>query len=127
MLNSINLDVPLVYQYPDYSTACKSVVTIEVLKYNEFDIGINEFLNNYLDTINSSGSSIANFENVFDHYFVGNHYSSHGFLCNLSVEVNAVKKYFSKINKSKCSCHDLTGTNFENLLDYVSHGRQVVI
>lgn len=126
MLNSVNFDVPLIYQYPDYPTACESVATVETLKYNGFDIDINEFLDNYLDTIDSSDSSIASFENVFDHYFVGNPYSSHGFLCNPPVEVNAVKKYFSEINKSKCSCHDLTGTNFENLLDYVSHGRQVV-
>lgn len=127
MLNSVNLDVPLIYEYPDYSTACESVAMIEISKYNEFDIGINEFLNNYLDTINYNGSSIANFENVFDRYFVGNFYSSHGFLCNPLVEVNVVKKYFSKINKSKCSCHDLTETYFENLLDYVSHDRLVVI
>lgn len=127
MLNSINLDVSLVYRYSDYLIACKSVSTIEVSKYNGFDIGINEFSNNYLDTINSSDSSIANFENVFDHYFVGNPYSSNGFLYNPSVEVNVAKKYFSKINKSKCSCHDLTETNFENLLGYVSHDRQVVI
>ena len=79
MLGSTNLDVPLIYQYPDYPTACESVATIEVSKYNEFDIGINEFLNNYLDTINYSDSPIANFENVFDRYFIGNPYSSHGF------------------------------------------------
>lgn len=30
MLNSVNLNVPLIYQYPDYSTACESVTTIEV-------------------------------------------------------------------------------------------------
>lgn len=56
MLNSVNLNVPLIYQYPDYSTACESVTKIEMSKYNEFDIGINEFLNNYLDTINYSDS-----------------------------------------------------------------------
>lgn len=56
MLNSVNLNVPLIYQYPDYLTACESVATIEMSKYNEFDIGINEFLNNYLDTINYSDS-----------------------------------------------------------------------
>lgn len=127
MLGSTNLDVPLIYQYPDYPTACESVATVETLKYNGFDIGINEFLDNYLDTIDSSDSSIANFENVFDHYFVGNPYSSHGFLCNPPVEVNAVKKYFSEINESDCSVIDLTGASFENLLDYVSQHKPVVI
>ena len=67
------------------------------------------------------------FLNVFDHYVVGNPYSSHGFLCNPPVEVNAVKKYFSEINESNCSVLDLTGTSFENLLDYISQNKPVVI
>ena len=94
MFNSINLDVPLVYQCPDYQTACKSVSTIEVSKYNGFDIDINEFLNNYLDTISSSDSSIANFENVFDHYFVGNPYSSHGFYATHQLRQTQLRNIF---------------------------------
>lgn len=127
MLGSTNLDVPLTYQYPDYPTACESVATVEMLQYNGFDIGINEFLDNYLDIIDSSDSSIADFEDVFDHYFVGNPYSYHGFLCNPPVEVKAVEKYFSKINELNRSVLDLTGTSFENLLDYLSQGSPVVI
>lgn len=127
MLGSTNLDVPLTYQYPDYPTACESVATVEMLQYNGFDIGISEFLDNYLDTIDSNDSSIANFENVFDHYFVGNPYSYSGFLCNPPVEVNAVEKYFSEINESERSVYDLTGTSFEILLDYVSQDSPVVI
>lgn len=127
MLGSTELDVPLTYQYPDYPTACESVATVEMLEYNGYNLSINEFLDNYLDTISPEDSRIQDFENVFDHYFVGNPYSSHGFLCNPPVEVNAVKKYFSEINETKRSVLDLTGTSFENLLDYVSQGSPVVI
>lgn len=127
MLGSTELDVPLTYQYPDYPTACESVATVEVLKYNGYNLSVNEFLDNYLDTISPEDSRVQDFDNVFDHYFVGNPYSSHGFLCNPPVEVNAVKKYFSEINETKRSVLDLTGTSFENLLDYVSQGRPVVI
>lgn len=127
MLGSTNLDVPLTYQYPDYPTACESVATVEMLQYNGYNLSISEFLDNYLDTIDSDDSSIADFDNVFDHYFVGNPYSSHGFLCNPPVEVKAVQKYFSEINESNRSVLDLTGTSFENLLDLVSQGSPVVI
>jgi uncharacterized protein YvpB len=123
----VNLEVPLIYQYPDFPTGCESVATVELLQYFGYDISVNEFVNNYLDTISPKDSQISDFENIFDHYFVGKPTSSGGYLCNPPVVVSAVEKYFSEINEVSRSPVDLTGVNFQNLLDELAVGNPVVI
>lgn len=127
LLGRVKLEVPLIYQYPDFPTGCETVATVEMLQYLGYDIEVDEFIDNYLDTIAYDDSRIADFENVFDYYFVGNPRSYSGFLCNPPVIVDAVNKYFSKLNVVLASPVDLTGTSLRNLLDYVSDGYPVVI
>lgn len=126
-VNSINLDVPLIYQYPDFPTGCESVATVEMLQYFGYDITPDEFIDNYLDTISYNDSRIGSFKNIFDAYFVGNPRSTGGWMCNPSVEIRAVEKYFSEINEVNRSPVDLSGTDFNFLFDELIQGRPVVI
>ena len=91
LISSVNLEVPLIMQYPNFPTGCESVATTALLQYYGYKIDENEFVDNYVDTIESNASNIGDFENVFDAYFVGNPRSSHGFLCNPPVMINSVK------------------------------------
>lgn len=127
MLGRVQLEVPLIYQYPDYPTGCESVATVEMLQYLGYDIEVDEFTDNYLSTIDYKDSRISDFENVFDRYFVGNPRSSSGFSCNPAVMIDAVSRYFSELNGVVGSPVDLSGTSFKNLLDYVSDGSPVVV
>ena len=127
MLGSKELDVPLIYQYPDFPTGCESVSTVEMLQYNGYSITPDEFIDNYLDTISYDDSLKVETENIFDCYFLGNPRSSHGFLCNPPVIHSAVSEYFSEINEVSKSPIDLTGTSFEFLLDEIAVGNPVVI
>lgn len=127
LLSSINLDVPLIYQYPEFPTGCESVATVEVLQYLGYDISVDEFIDNYVDTIEPSQINLGDFDNIFNHYFVGNPRSSSGWLCNPPVMISAVSKYFSEINETSRSPLDLTGTSFDFLLDELAEGHPVVI
>ena len=127
MLGGMELDVPLIYQYPNFPTGCESVSTVEMLQYNGYSITPDEFIDNYLDTISYEDSLKVETENIFDCYFLGNPRSSHGFLCNPPVLYSAVEEYFSELNDVSKSPVDLTGTSFEFLLDELAVGNPVVI
>lgn len=128
MMNFVQLEVPLYDQTVDYKTACESVATVATLNYLGYDITIDEFLDEYLDTIGPWDSEVFNCEdNIFDHYFVGNPRTHDGWLCNPPVIVTGVERYFSDIGETERRPYDYTGVGFNFLLDEVAKGNPVII
>lgn len=128
MLNFTQLDVPLYDQTVDYKTACESVATVATLNYMGYDVTIDEFLDEYLDTIDPWATEVFECEsNIFDSYFVGNPRTSAGWLCNPPVICEAVSEYFSEIGEADCRPYDYTGVGFSFLLDEVAAGHPVVL
>lgn len=121
MITMVSLDVPLIMQLPEYPTGCESVATVMVLQYYGFDIDCETFITKYLDTTNEV------YENVMDDYFLGNPKSYKGWACNPSVICNAVTKYFNEINEKELSAYDLTGTEFNLLLNELVDDNPVLI
>lgn len=128
MLNFSSLDVPLYDQTVEYKTACESVATVATLNYQGYEITIDEFLDNYLDTTDPWSAEVFACEgNVFDSYFLGDPHLSSGLLCNPPVIVRGVEKYFLDIGESSRRPYDYTGVGLNFLLDEVSKGNPVVI
>lgn len=120
-LSSVKLDVPLVLQEPELPTGCEAVSTVMLLGYYDFDIDKVEFVSKYVSyDYNKS-------DDMYENYFYGNPFSEFGSYCNPNVCCESISKYFSDLNYTKLSSHDLTGESLDYILNLVRLGNPVAI
>ncbi len=113
-------DVPVISQFPDFSTGCESVSAVIAMQYAGSDITVDEFADEYLPK-----SSEFYFENGKkygpDPYltFIGSPKSSNSYGCMAPVIENAMKSYYG----NQKNILNLTGTSLEKLCaDYIDNG-----
>ena len=118
-----------ILQEPAYPTGCESVSTVMALQYLGFDISCDDFIEKYLDT--TRDWSLFNIyqepDILFNHYFFGNPASSSGWLCFPPVIKEAVEEYFMEISCQDWECIDMTGSEFDDLLEEINQGYPCVI
>ena len=92
------IDVVYIDQTKDYPTGCESVTTTMCLKYYNFDISVDEFINNYLELGDMYYKGNKLFApDPFDK-FVGSPYDSHSYGCYAPVIEKALKKIINEKN-----------------------------
>ena len=120
---NIFLDVPHMSQKPELPSGCEITSLAMLLNYlhPEENVDKVELASEYLETGEPGVVSP-------DEKFVGNPRSSSGFGANAPVLVETAKKYFAE-NKTESEniVKDLTGTEFKDLLKYVTQGYPVMI
>ena len=109
----VNLDVELIYQYPEYPSGCELVSLTMLLKYYGYDTDKSDIIENYLIT----GS------NFVDSYS-GSVYSSGG--CFAPAIVKMANKFLTE-HDNKYKALDLTGTKLEDLYKYIDDGAPVMV
>lgn len=121
MASSVNLDIDLINQYPNYPTGCESVATVETLNYLGFNITVDEFIDKYLP------KTMTPYEGVFFDYFYGDPRSYYGSLCYPEVITKSVDAYFSDINCKSCRVYNYSNKSFKFLLNELSLGHPIII
>lgn len=107
----------------DYPTGCESVTTCMVLKYMGYDISIDTFIDEYLDTFDIMVNNGIMYGEDPNEYFIGNPRSSSGYGCYSPV----IKKALVKI-AGENAVHDLQGRSIEEMIEkYVSNGIPVIM
>ena len=92
------IDVVYIDQTNDYPTGCESVTTTMCLKYHNFDISVDEFINNYLELGDMYYKGNKLFApDPFDK-FVGSPYDDHSYGCYAPVIEKALKKIINTKN-----------------------------
>lgn len=121
---NILLDVENILQEPELPTGCEITSLTILLNYLHPEEKIDKILlaDDYLET--GEPGTVAP-----DEKFVGNpHNSSNSFGAYAPVLVDSANKYYEKnMPESKESVKNLTGTELEDLLKYVTNGYPVMI
>ena len=120
-ISSIRLNVSNILQNPEMPTGCEITSLTIDLNYLFPNDGITKqyMADNYLDkaTIGTASPNDA---------FLGSPYSSHSYGCYAPVIERAANSYISAAGKDY-QAHNITGTEFTDLLKYLSDGYPVII
>ena len=107
----------------NYPTGCESVTTCMALNYMGYDISIDTFIDQYLDTYNIILSNGMSYGEDPNQYFIGNPRSTSGYGCFSPV----IKKALIKI-AGENAVHDLQGRSIDEMIEkYVSNGIPVIM
>lgn len=113
--NALDLDLDIIYQYPELPAGCESVSLTMVLNYYGYGLDKTSIVDNYL---------------VYSENFVmgynGNPYASTGggiYAPGLTITANN----FLQANGAKHYAENITGTDFDTLLEYVASGYPIIV
>ena len=113
------LDFQTVLQRPELPTGCEITALAQTLNYFDFDIGKVELCEKFMEIDLDAFYSM-------DNAYVGDPYSEYGYGCNAPVITNTANDYFGYLG-SDWRAHNLTGTDFQDLLYQIAEGRPVII
>lgn len=113
------IDLKPLCQYPELSTGCEITSLTMVLNYYNINADKCSLADNYLEKgpVGETDFRIA---------FEGNPRDPNSYGCYAPVIKNTANKYLSEKN-SKMTAKDITGTEFEDLFNYVDNGIPVIV
>lgn len=114
--SSIDIGVPVVWQYPELPTGCESVALTNALLYYGFDIGKETIADDYMPW---SGDD-------FVYAFMGNPHSSGGCAIMAPGITNTANSFLAS-HGSPLRATNVTGTFLEDLYGYIIRGTPVVV
>lgn len=107
----------------DYPTGCESVTTWMALNYMGYDISVDRFIDNYIDTFTISWGENIMFGEDPNKYFIGDPRTANSFGCYSPVIKKALTAY-----AGENAVHDLSGMSIDEMIDeYVSKGIPVIL
>lgn len=112
---SNSVSVPAILQNPELPTGCESVALTIALHHYGYNIGKTVIADSYLPY--SSNYAIG---------FSGNPYSYYGAGCFAPAIVTAANKFLNSRNSSY-KAKDITGTDFQELYNYIDRGYPVIV
>ena len=120
------LDVPYINQVTLYPSGCESVSAVMALKFAGYDISVNTFIDDYLDT--SVAPYIGEDGKYYGYdpreYFLGDPYSKKGWGCKAPVIITALNRC---TDSKRHTVEDLTGTPISSLKSYIDQNIPVII
>lgn len=106
----------------EYPTGCESITTWMALNYMGYDISVNSFIDNYLDTFTISWGENIMFGEDPNLYFIGDPRTENSFGCYAPVIKKALMEY-----AGDNAVHDLSGKTVDEMIEqYVSKGIPVI-
>lgn len=110
-----DLELTILYQYPELPAGCESVSLTMILNYYGYDLYKTEIADNYLIY---SGDFVTGYS--------GNPYSSVGGGC-YAPGITETANNFLKQNGNKHVAVNITGTNLDDLLKYIANDTPVLV
>lgn len=117
--NSFNLDIPFVSQYPELPTGCEITALTTVLNYLGYNVDKLTMADYYLDK--GKMGEVSPYK-----AFVGNPRDEDSCGAFAPVLVNSATKYL-KSQRSYMNVYNITGAEYNELLDYVDDGHPVLV
>lgn len=117
--NSFSLDIPFVNQYPELPTGCEITALTTVLNYLGYNVDKLTMADYYLDK--GKMGEVSPYK-----AFVGNPRDEDSCGAFAPVLVNSATKYL-KSQRSYMNVYNITGAEYNELLDYVDDGHQVLV
>lgn len=112
---SVDLELSIMSQYPDIPAGCESVSLTMLLNYYGYDLDKYEIIDNYL---------IYSDNYVIGYY--GNPYASTGGGCYAPGMTDTANSFLSA-HGSEYTAVNISGTDFNDLLDYIADGTPVLV
>lgn len=117
--NSFSLDIPFVSQYPELPTGCEITALTTVLNYLGYNVDKLTMTDYYLDK--GKMGEVSPYK-----AFVGNPRDEDSCGAFAPVLVNSATKYL-KSQRSYMNVYNITGAEYNELLDYVDDGHPVLV
>lgn len=117
--NSFSLDIPFVSQYPELPTGCEITALTTVLNYLGYNVDKLTMADYYLDK--GEMGEVSPYK-----AFVGNPRDEDSCGAFAPVLVNSATKYL-KSQRSYMNVYNITGAEYNELLDYVDDGHPVLV
>lgn len=117
--NSFSLDIPFVSQYPELPTGCEITALTTVLNYLGYNVDKLTMADYYLDK--GKMGEVSPYK-----AFVGNPRDEDSCGAFAPVLVNSATKYL-KSQRSYMNVYNITGAEYNELLDYVDDGHPVLV
>ena len=117
--NSFSLDIPFVNQYPELPTGCEITALTTVLNYLGYNVDKLTMADYYLDK--GKMGEVSPYK-----AFVGNPRDEDSCGAFAPVLVNSATKYL-KSQRSYMNVYNITGAEYNELLDYVDDGHPVLV
>lgn len=117
--NSFSLDIPFVSQYPELPTGCEITALTTVLNYLGYNVDKLTMADYYLDK--GKMGEVSPYK-----AFVGNPRDEDSCGAFAPVLVNSATKYL-KSQRSYMDVYNITGAEYNELLDYVDDGHPVLV
>lgn len=117
--NSFSLDIPFVNQYPELPTGCEITALTTVLNYLGYNVDKLTMADYYLDK--GEMGEVSPYK-----AFVGNPRDEDSCGAFAPVLVNSATKYL-KSQRSYMNVYNITGAEYNELLDYVDDGHPVLV
>lgn len=117
--NSFSLDIPFVSQYPELPTGCEITALTTVLNYLGYNVDKLTMADYYLDK--GKMGEVSPYK-----AFVGNSRDEDSCGAFAPVLVNSATKYL-KSQRSYMNVYNITGAEYNELLDYVDDGHPVLV
>ena len=116
-LSRKKLDVPIIYQHPEFPAGCECIALTNMMNYYKFNLEKSTLIENYLEYSESD----------FVNYYVGSPYTSGmGGVMMCPAISNLFNKYIT-VNPGPFKGFDITKRNFEDLFAYIERGHPVQI
>ena len=113
---SFDIELEIIYQYPELPAGCEAVALTIILNHLGYDLGKTDIADDYLV-----------YANDFVSGYSGNPYSYEtGGGCYAPGLTTTAENFF-KANGNKHTVQNITGTDFDVLLEYVAQGTPVLV
>lgn len=121
------IKVPQINQ-SSYPTGCESVTTVMALNYQGYNISVDNFIDNYLNTspiVQQDGKIYAQNPNEA---FIGNPRSNFSYGCYAPVICNAIQDYAKQEKLYSLKVKNLTGTSLNNICKkYINNDIPIIV
>ena len=107
------IEVPYIDQTEYYPTGCEAVSATMLLQYYGYDIYVDEFVGEYLDTSTIEVKDGILWAEDPNEYFIGDPRSPYSYGCYAPVIVKAVNKILDEGEKAK----NITGTSIHEIIE----------
>lgn len=123
---AVQLDVGMVLQNPELPTGCEATSLTMLLSHKGFDVSKGRIadLMPKMDFYSSGG---VYYGADFITTFPGNPRSGSGYGCYAPCMVTTAERYFESIGNSEYYLRELTGSEFDELYNYVAAGNPVMV
>lgn len=111
------LNVPIIFQYPEFPSACECMALTNMMNYYGFNLSKSTLVEEYL----------IYDENDWVNYYVGSPYSADNGGIMMCPAIERLYNRYVYSHPSQLKAYDVTGRNFEDLFAYIERGHPVQI